>query len=195
MANTRSEFANWSSQGEALPVSFSRDCQINTDSPPEFQLLQAAAGGHIQELQELLSLTTSTSIKEKSLDINVTTKLGQCGDSGRTAISLAAENGYDDTCSVLAEAGADVDIPDLTGHSPLFYAAMRGNVECVKVLIAANANLEQKPLNTHSTALWVAKDQSYKFQKQPKAKERFDSIARALEAAGAKPTSSGCSIL
>ena len=45
---------------------------------------------------------------------------------------------------------------------------------CVKVLIAANANLhvhvEQKPLNTHSTALWVvAKDQSKKFRKQPKA--------------------------
>ena len=173
--------------GESVPISFARDCEINVDSPIEFQLLQAAAGGHTQELQALL--------KQEGIDVNVATKRGVCGDSGRTALSLAAENGYDDTCSALIDAGADVNVTDLMGHAPLFYAVVRGNVECVQVLIAAKANLEQKPLNKTSTALWVALDQSKRFKKTPEVADRFNAIAEELKAAGAKPIKSCCTIL
>ena len=128
------------------------------------------------------------------MDINIATKRGVAGDSGRTGASLAAENGYDDILTVLVKAGADVNIPSLMGHTPLIYAVMRGNMECVKVLIAAKADLEARPINTHSTPLWIAQISSKKFRnkKEPEISERFDAIAAELEAAGAKKTSSGC---
>ena len=52
-------------QGEAVPLVYSRDTQINTETPPNFQLLQAAAGGHTNELQLL--------IKQGEVDINIAT--------------------------------------------------------------------------------------------------------------------------
>ena len=175
----------WNNE-EALPVVFSRDTQINTDSPPHFQFLQAAAGGHTNELQSL--------IKQGEVDINVATKRGVAGDSGRTAASLAAESGYDDILTVLIKAGADINIPNLMGHTPLIYAVMRGNMECVKCLIAAKANLEAHAINTNSTPLWIARHSSKQFRKKPEISERFDAIAEVLEAAGAKKPS-GCVIL
>jgi len=176
-------------QGEAVPLVYSRDTQINTETPPNFQLLQAAAGGHTNELQLL--------IKQGKVDINIATNRGVAGDSGRTGASLAAENGYDDILTVLVKAGADVNIPNLMGHTPLIYAVMRGNMECVKVLIAAKADLEARPINTHSTPLWIAQNRSKQFRnkKKPEISERFDAIAAELVAAGAKKPSSGCMIL
>ena len=56
--NSNSELTNWSSQGEALPINFSKETEINEDSRPEFQLLQAAAGGHTNAIQLLLKQGT-----------------------------------------------------------------------------------------------------------------------------------------
>jgi len=189
--NSNSELTNWSSQGEALPINFSKETEINEDSRPEFQLLQAAAGGHTNAIQLLLKQGTI-------VDINVSTKRGVAGDSGRTAVSLAAENGYDEIITLLAAAGADVNISTLMGYTPIFYAVARGNMQCVKVLIDAKADLEASPLNTSSTPLWIARDSSKKHRKNKQIdnSERFDAIAEVLVEAGDKqPKVNTCMIL
>ena len=62
-------------------------------------------------------------------------------NTGMTALSVAAENGFEQVVKLLLEAKADVNIADDQGLTPLHYALWTGGSEyIVKELIKANAN-------------------------------------------------------
>lgn len=67
-------------------------------------------------------------------------------------IHEAIENGNTENIDKLI-ATEDINAKDLSGHTPLMIAARKGNVEWVKALIAAKADLE---LQSHSDYKWTA---------------------------------------
>ncbi len=65
--------------------------------------------------------------------------LTQIGPGQRTALHLAALMGYAKGISVLIQQGADINIQDEEGKTPLFYAKLCGHQTCVEILIANGA--------------------------------------------------------
>ncbi|KFZ07221.1 hypothetical protein V501_06676 [Pseudogymnoascus sp. VKM F-4519 (FW-2642)] len=53
---------------------------------------------------------------------------------GRTALSYAAENGYESSVELLIENGADFKFKDAAGLTPLSYAAANGHIAVVRLL-------------------------------------------------------------
>lgn len=61
------------------------------------------------------------------------------GPGNRTALHLAALMGYAKGITVLIQQGADINIQDEEGKTPLFYAKLCGHQTCVEILIASGA--------------------------------------------------------
>jgi ankyrin repeat protein len=59
---------------------------------------------------------------------------------GRTALHLAAGNGFDEVCRLLIQHGADVDARDSYDKSPLHYAAVQQNYDVVETLLGGGLN-------------------------------------------------------
>ena len=65
--------------------------------------------------------------------------------------------------TVLIQAGANVNAVQHEGATPLYYAAMRGHVECVKLLLQANAAVDTQ-LSAYKpgfTALMIAAEEGH----------------------------------
>ncbi|KAM6961311.1 uncharacterized protein ankrd63 [Aplochiton taeniatus] len=58
-------------------------------------------------------------------------------ETGRTALSLACEQGYLDTVKLLVQFNADPDVCDVWGNSPLMYAAYAGHSQVLDFLVRA----------------------------------------------------------
>lgn len=61
-----------------------------------------------------------------------------------TLLCEASRKGHFETAEKLLEAGADVNVVDTNGCSPLYIAASHGDVALVKHLISAGAHVDQK---------------------------------------------------
>ena len=61
-------------------------------------------------------------------------------EAGWTLLHVAADRGYGAVVRELLARGANVDILDEMGLSPLFYAVVAGNAECVGALLEAGAD-------------------------------------------------------
>ena len=57
-----------------------------------------------------------------------------------TPLARAANNGHYQTCKFLIEQGAEVDALDIGDNTALHWAAMRGNVEIVNLLLQNGAD-------------------------------------------------------
>jgi cytohesin len=79
------------------------------------------------------------------------------------------------TATLLLDAGANPDLSDQQGYTPLMRAASEGRAEVVKVLVSRHVNLEARHPGDHETALSLAK-----------ANDR-EEIVRILGEAGAHP--------
>ncbi|XP_065835404.1 myotrophin-like [Oscarella lobularis] len=64
--------------------------------------------------------------------------------NGRMAIHFAADYGQADVISYLAEKGANVNVPDKHGITPLLSAIYEGHADCVKLLIKLGAKKDGK---------------------------------------------------
>ena len=60
-----------------------------------------------------------------------------CFQSGARPLHLAEAGGHTDTVALLLGAGASMEVEDWQGRRPLMYAAVRGQVAAVRVLVGA----------------------------------------------------------
>lgn len=67
-------------------------------------------------------------------------------ENGFTALHYCAQNQYVDIAKVLIDAGANVDVKDVHGNTPLFKAVFysKGKTEMIKLLLEAGANPDEK---------------------------------------------------
>lgn len=82
----------------------------------------------------------------------------------------------------LLRAGADVDVKDNKGKTPLIHAAEFGHHETVELLINSGANIQEKD-NNNMTALAYAKDRKTFHDYE---KKHFSKMRNILKQAGAK---------
>ena len=62
--------------------------------------------------------------------------------NGKTALHMCAEGGELELCKVLVEAGAKLDVHDLSSQTSIELAARKGHYEVVKFLVAAGCDVE-----------------------------------------------------
>jgi ankyrin repeat protein len=96
----------------------------STDGLASIQLIQAAAAGNIDRVRALLTTTVN-------LDL----------DRG-AAIGNAAAAGHTQIVELLIQAGANVNLTDKLGFSPIASAAYSGYSEIVNLLIEAGADIQ-----------------------------------------------------
>ncbi|KAF5645879.1 ankyrin repeat [Fusarium tjaetaba] len=78
-------------------------------------------------------------------------------DTGRTALSFAAQAGDVEAIHKLFDRQADVELADTDGHTPLLWAAREGHEEAIKCLVDHGARIEVKDEPYGRTALsWAA---------------------------------------
>jgi hypothetical protein len=98
-------------------------------------LISMVSGGNLD--QRRLNLYIS-----KGLDINATTS----DADAYTACHFATWDGNDEVLSMLIDAGADPDVVGGDTMTPLNLAANNGHIDCIKVLIDNNVNLDNRVL-------------------------------------------------
>ncbi|MBN1257521.1 MAG: sigma-70 family RNA polymerase sigma factor [Planctomycetes bacterium] len=92
-------------------------------------LHQAAYGGHVKQIEELLL---------QGAEVN------GAGWEGRTPLHLAALGGHPLTCEFLISSGAIVDALDENGQTPLHLAASKGHRATCELLLANGAGINTK---------------------------------------------------
>ena len=99
---------------------------------------EAAERGCLSFLQGLL-VRVAGDQTEKERVLNLTT------NKGTTALHLASYRGYAEIAQYLVRAGANKDARNDDGATPLYRAAMMGNVEVVKMLLELEADRLLRP--------------------------------------------------
>uniref|UniRef100_A0A0G4HYK4 Uncharacterized protein n=1 Tax=Chromera velia CCMP2878 TaxID=1169474 RepID=A0A0G4HYK4_9ALVE len=81
---------------------------------------------------------------------------------GKTALSLASENGHTDIVRLLVDAKANVDMEDKTSKkTALIWASENGHTDIVRLLVDAKANVDMQNKNSKKTALLWASDNGH----------------------------------
>eukprot|EP00037_Helgoeca_nana_P018346 m.175489 g.175489 ORF g.175489 m.175489 type:complete len:993 (+) comp24410_c0_seq1:258-3236(+) len=81
---------------------------------------------------------------------------------GITPVDVAVQNHHHSVVKLLAEAGANIDVPRSdSGSTQVGFAAYVGDVEMIKVLVAAGANLNTPRTGTGTTPLLAAVEQGH----------------------------------
>ena len=109
--------------------------------------LHYAAGAGNEEIARLLIA--------EGADVNAS-----IGDEPWTPLCDAAERGRAKVVKLLLEKGAKIDVGDSYGYTPLYYAIWSKNIESVKMLIAAGADVnkrvnEDDEYNAFFEAVWM----------------------------------------
>ena len=110
-------------------------------------LWEAANGGKVEEVKDILR-------KNPSLNVNWKNE----GESAWTALYAACENGHDSVVSILlAHPDIDPNLKDEYGITPFMTACYNGNPSCVRLLLQDLRVIGNEPDNEGETPLyWVA---------------------------------------
>ncbi|EGO00483.1 hypothetical protein SERLA73DRAFT_181093, partial [Serpula lacrymans var. lacrymans S7.3] len=78
--------------------------------------------------------------------------------TGRTSLSLAAEEGHSEVVQLLlARHGINIDSKDAYGQTPLWLAARHGHAKTVECLLAfRNIDVNVIPMHSYIPPLWAA---------------------------------------
>lgn len=130
--------------------------------------------------------------KQDPLDpsADVDRRFGQQGVGELTAIMLAAGSGRDEKVRDLHRRGANVNAVDSDGDPVLFYAASRGRVSTVNLLLSLGANPDPRPNVNGETPLTLAAGLATPIRPRPPGTtaEEYTKIVLALLRAGADPS-------
>lgn len=108
--------------------------------PPAGDIWTAAAGGHIETLEQHVSAGTDLNAQDPQM--------------GFTPLTAAALQGQTEAAGLLVENGADVNGRNRDGNTPLHNAAFLGRIATVELLLSKGADLNirdgngQRPLDT-----------------------------------------------
>uniref|UniRef100_A0A3Q0KHR8 Putative myotrophin n=1 Tax=Schistosoma mansoni TaxID=6183 RepID=A0A3Q0KHR8_SCHMA len=97
---------------------------------PSEQLLWAVKNGDLQSIKENMKNFSG---------VNSTFK------NGRTLIHYAADYGQKEICDYLIRNGADINVNDGFGVTPLLAAIYEGHIDCVSLLLNNGAKLGLAP--------------------------------------------------
>lgn len=76
---------------------------------------------------------------------------------GRNALHYATINGHPAICRRLLSLGLQPSVPDMDNYTPLLYAVLKSNIECVRVLLDdGHAGLEAPTTAVHLIPLTIA---------------------------------------
>ena len=90
-----------------------------------FPLIKAASEGRTKEVEKLLKISAF----KKDID-------GQHDRDGSTALIHSAEKGHVEIMDLLLKAGADPNLPDFKGQTPLMHSAGRGKKTAIEKLLS-----------------------------------------------------------
>nr|XP_008101141.1 PREDICTED: ankyrin repeat and death domain-containing protein 1B isoform X1 [Anolis carolinensis] len=142
---------------------------LNTpDEKGRKPFLLAAEWGHVEMVNELISLNLSTTQKDKdgNTALHLAAKnghhevaevlLGQWEDinefneEGETPFYLAVAGGHEKCADLLLEAGSDINISNKHNANALHIATQNGHTSLVTYLTSKNINLEAQPQQKNS---------------------------------------------
>ncbi|RXK36129.1 hypothetical protein M231_06620 [Tremella mesenterica] len=92
---------------------------------------------------------------------------------GKTALHVAAQAGNTPFINLLCDLGADVDLTDLQGNTPLHYASAWGHLESLRCLMMRGCQFASRNFEGF-TASDFSYDQNIMINLQNKAKELFE---------------------
>ena len=104
-----------------------RDIMTNNGMTP---IRLAACNGHKDVVRLLIDVGAGVDIADSRY--------------GNTPLIGAANNGHADVAILLIDAGADVNVVDNDGRTAIWYAAAKGLLELVKVLLSNGADKSKK---------------------------------------------------
>lgn len=78
-------------------------------------------------------------------------------NSGQTALCIAAAGGYTRSIAALLELGADPNLSDSIGTTPLMNAVIAGSEDGVKLLLQAGANVSATSASGESAESWATR--------------------------------------
>ncbi|OBT77083.1 hypothetical protein VF21_02890 [Pseudogymnoascus sp. 05NY08] len=107
----------------AILLGYNKDGRVNG------AIQKASAGGFEDIVKVLLENGTDAMLPD---------------ETGRTALSWAAEEGHMAVVMLLLEKGAEVESKDNDGQTPLSFAAAKGHLKMVKLLLEKGADIESK---------------------------------------------------
>ena len=108
------------------------------------ELLQATARGHVDTIQRVLT--------NFMVNINFLTKRKE------SALITAAENNHNDVVQLLLDRGADPNMADQDGFTPLFFAVQDGFIDVVQTLLDRGAEPNMVNHDGHTPIEWAATD-------------------------------------
>lgn len=120
----------WVSIYDPIPSSHRFNRPKHTPQPRAPHLHYAAFTG-IEDVVEFLVISHSQNVKSRCLDT-------------KTALSVASQKGHSKVARFLLEHGADMEIRDSVGWSPLRQASSEGHVEVIQLLLEFGADAEAK---------------------------------------------------
>lgn len=115
-------------------------------------LMEAASGGYVEVGRVLL---------EKGADVNAP----PVPSSKDTALTIAADKGHYKFVELLIQRGAQVEVKNKKGNSPLWLAANGGHLEVVQLLNSATADIESEDNRKVSCLMAAFKRGHYKVVK------------------------------
>jgi hypothetical protein len=141
------------------------------------KLIEAASDGSLERVAKLLSLGANVNVRDKW---------------GWSALSMAAYGGHENIAKLLLGCGAETDVPDVDGDTPLDLATNRGNANVVIAIEEERANraVRGAPAPYMASAGKLRKSISgVALGKPPKDSGPKSSLATTMETADLTPLS------
>jgi len=106
-------------------------------------LPMAAARGDLDAVKAFIAKGVNINTREKNYDQD-------------TALTFASNLGHTEIVKYLIEKGADINLADAKGRTPLWYASGVDNIENIKLLLAAGADVNKSPKNGETAIIRAA---------------------------------------